>query len=72
MAYHGHEGTLETSLEVAQCADGKQIEYNMNITQYKALLNDKPKNIDDMKYVMEVVNSTYGLHGTVVKLNIER
>ena len=52
MAYHGHNGTLETSWEVSQHTDGLEI--------------------DDKKYVMDTINSTYGLKGTVVKLNIER
>jgi hypothetical protein len=72
MAYNGHNGTLETSREVAQHADGLQIEYVMNKTQYQNLINDKPKNIDDKQYVIDVINSTYGLKGTVVKLSIER
>lgn len=72
MAYHGHEGTLETSWEVAQHVDGKQIEYNMSLAHYSALLEDKPKNVDNMKYIMDTVNSTYGLSGTVVKVNVER
>jgi len=72
MAYNGHNGTLKTSPEVAQHADGLQIEYVMNKTQYQNLINDKPKNIDDKQYVIDVINSTYGLKGTVVKLSIER
>lgn len=44
----------------------------MNKAQYQNLINDKPKNIDDKRYVIDVINSTYGLKGTVVKLSIER
>lgn len=72
MAYHGHNGTLETSWEVAQHTDGLEIEYNMSNSHYQMLIAEKPKGIDDKKYVMDTINSTYGLKGTVVKLNIER
>ena len=72
MAYHGHNGSFETSWEVAQHADGACIEYNMSHQQYKALIADKPKSADNLTYIMDVINSTYGLKGRVTKLNIER
>ena len=53
--------------------NGKPIEYQMTKTAFQELL--KQRTPDEMKtnpysFVMKVINETYGLRGTVKKINL--
>lgn len=50
---------------------GKSLEYVMPRNMYESLRNEAPKNVNAKDWVIEYVNETFGLLGTVTEIRIE-
>lgn len=50
---------------------GRELEYIMPRMMYDDLVSEAPKNVNTRDWVMQYINDTYGLLGTVTVLHIE-
>lgn len=50
---------------------GRELEYVMPRGMYEDLRNQAPKNVNAKDWVMDYVNETFGLLGTVTEIRIE-
>lgn len=64
MAYAGHKGRLDTSIEVKNAGRGREIEYVMSKTHYNGL--------EKKDATAQYVNEVYGLLGKVIKVHVEK
>ena len=50
---------------------GREIEYVMPRNEFDAIASKREKNVDPWKFVLDYVNETFGLLGTVTALSVE-
>lgn len=50
---------------------GRELEYVMPRGMYEDLRNQAPQNVNAKDWVMEYVNETFGLLGTVTEIRVE-
>lgn len=50
---------------------GRELEYVMPRGMYEDLRNQAPQNVNAKDWVMEYVNDTFGLLGTVTEIRVE-
>ena len=50
---------------------GRELEYVMPRGMYEDLRNQAPKNVNTKDWVIDYVNETFGLLGTVTEIRIE-
>lgn len=50
---------------------GRELEYVMPRGMYEALRDEAPKNVNAKDWVIDYINDTFGLLGTVTEIRIE-
>lgn len=50
---------------------GRELEYVMSRGMYEDLRDQAPKNVNAKDWVMDYINDTFGLLGTVTEIRIE-
>lgn len=50
---------------------GRELEYIMPLQSFRSLAAEAPKGVDPGQWVIEYINATYGLLGTVTSLVLE-
>lgn len=50
---------------------GRELEYIMPRAMYENLRDEAPKGIDPKKWIMNYINDTFGLLGTVTEIRVE-
>ena len=50
---------------------GREIEYVMPRDEFEAIANKRERNVDPWRFVLDYINDTFGLLGTVTALSVE-
>ena len=50
---------------------GKEIEYVMPRDEFEAIASKRERNVDPWRFVLDYINETYNLLGTVTALSVE-
>ena len=50
---------------------GKEIEYVMPRDEFEAIASKRERNVDPWRFVLDYINDTFGLLGTVTALSVE-